>query len=195
VAKRQTAFRKRRGQGATCPKCPRNRIPRPFSEAKASFRRMTAQTHLLTYTGLSGGIRAKRTGRCIGTTPLRGLGITDAGAFPDRHYVQVKDRLAWLAGQIRQSEIPPIRRDSGDLISDMRIPEPDSRGMPRFCSGSRETAKRNVSRTLVRHADWPFVGSARTGRTWLPTNLPPFWLNRRRAGASAFLWWTRVAAF
>jgi hypothetical protein len=132
--------------GGYLPEMPPKSHSEALFEAKASFRRMTAQTHLLTYTGLSGGIRAKRTGRCIGTTPLRGLGITETGAFLDRHYVQVKDRLAWLAGEIRQSEIPPIRpirRDSGDLISDMRIPESESRGMPRFCSGSRETAKRN----------------------------------------------------
>jgi hypothetical protein len=51
----------------------------------------------------------KERGDASGQTPLRCLGLTDTGAFPDRHDVQVKDRLAWLAGEIRQSEIPPIR--------------------------------------------------------------------------------------
>jgi hypothetical protein len=40
-----------------------------------------------------------------------------------------------------QSRKPPSRRDSGNLISLMRIPERGCRGIPRLRLGSRETEK------------------------------------------------------
>ena len=58
----------------------------------------------------------------------------------------------------------PSRRDSGNLISDMRIPECKSLGIPRLCSGSQ--ANRENERFLK-----PSIGGAE----------------------SAFLWW-RIAA-
>ena len=39
---------------------------------------------------------------------------------------------------------PTIRRNPGDLISDMRIPECESLGTPRSCSGSQANRKSNV---------------------------------------------------
>jgi hypothetical protein len=40
---------------------------------------------------------------------------------------------------------PPFRRDTGNLISDMRIPECEALGIPRLCSASRKTAKPTFS--------------------------------------------------
>ncbi len=108
---------------------------------------MTAQTHLLTSTGLFWGITRLKNGEMHRDNPASVLGpLTETGAFPDRHDVQVKNRLAWLVGDIDQSEFPPIRRDLGDLISDMRFSEPESRGIPRLCSGSQGNRKSNIFR-------------------------------------------------
>lgn len=92
--------------GGYLPRAPEIAFRGPFQKRK-HLSAVSQPKHIFSpIRAFSGEICAKRTGRCIGTTPLRGLGITETGAFPNRHYVQVKDRLAWLAGEIRQSEIP-----------------------------------------------------------------------------------------
>src|SRR5580700_7843528 len=40
-----------------------------------------------------------------------------------------------------KTSVPTSRRDSGNLISDMRIPECESSELPQLCSWSQQTAK------------------------------------------------------
>jgi len=80
------------------------------------------------------------------------------------HCWRIADVTAWqLAGSRKHEkrsmlQKPRPRRDSGNLISEMRIPEYGSQGIPRLCSGSQANRKSKVSRgtgsrvvSLLRH--------------------------------------------
>jgi hypothetical protein len=73
----------------------------------------------------------------------------------------------WLARCNLQNRKPSIRRDSGNLISEMSFPECDSLGVSRLRSVSRETAKATffaADRHAIRHKLFLGIGASRDAR-------------------------------